>query len=51
MGYLGVKTMVAHLKGEPVEQRIDTGVQLVTRDRHERSRRRRSCCSPISRNG
>ncbi|MCM3879964.1 MAG: substrate-binding domain-containing protein [Vicinamibacterales bacterium] len=31
MGYLGVKTMVAHLKGEPVEKRIDTGVQLVTR--------------------
>jgi ribose transport system substrate-binding protein len=33
MGYLGVKTMVAHLKGAPVEKRIDTGVQLVTRDR------------------
>jgi ribose transport system substrate-binding protein len=31
MGYLGVKTVVAHLKGEPVETRIDTGVQLVTR--------------------
>jgi ribose transport system substrate-binding protein len=31
MGYLGVKTMVAHLKGQPVEKRIDTGVQLVTR--------------------
>ena len=32
MGYLGVKTMVAHLKGEKVEKRIDTGVALVTRD-------------------
>ena len=32
MGYLGVKTMVAHLKGEPVERRIDTGVRVVTRD-------------------
>jgi ribose transport system substrate-binding protein len=31
MGYLGVKTMVAHLRGEPVEKTIDTGVQLVTR--------------------
>jgi ribose transport system substrate-binding protein len=31
MGYLGVKTMVAHLKGEPVERRIDTGVRLITR--------------------
>jgi ribose transport system substrate-binding protein len=32
MGYLGVKTMVAHLHGQPVEKRIDTGVRLVTRD-------------------
>lgn len=32
MGYLGVKTMVAHLKGEPVDKRIDTGVHVVTRD-------------------
>jgi ribose transport system substrate-binding protein len=30
MGYLGVKTMVAHLRKEPVERRIDTGVTLVT---------------------
>ena len=33
MGYLGVKTMVDHLKGSPVEKRIDTGAQLITRDR------------------
>jgi len=32
MGYLGVKTMVTHLKGQPVEKRIDTGVALVTKD-------------------
>jgi ribose transport system substrate-binding protein len=32
MGYLGVKTMVAHIHGEAVERRIDTGVRLVTRD-------------------
>jgi ribose transport system substrate-binding protein len=32
MGYLGVKTMVAHIHGQPVEKRIDTGVRLVTRD-------------------
>ncbi|HUT53876.1 MAG TPA: substrate-binding domain-containing protein [bacterium] len=31
MGYLGVKTMVLHLRTEPVEKRIDTGVTLVTR--------------------
>lgn len=32
MAYLGVKTMVQHLNGEPVEKRIDTGVTLVTQD-------------------
>jgi ribose transport system substrate-binding protein len=32
MGYLGVKTMVASLKGEKVEKRIDTGVVLVTKE-------------------
>jgi ribose transport system substrate-binding protein len=32
MAYLGVKTMVAHLRGEQVEKRIDTGVTLVTGD-------------------
>jgi ribose transport system substrate-binding protein len=31
MGYLGVKTIVAHIKGQPVETRIDTGVQVATR--------------------
>ncbi|CAN5773892.1 hypothetical protein BH18ACI5_BH18ACI5_23080 [soil metagenome] len=30
MGYLGVKTLVAHIQGERVERRIDTGVRLVT---------------------
>jgi ribose transport system substrate-binding protein len=30
MGYLGVKTVVAHIKGETVEKRIDTGATLVT---------------------
>jgi ribose transport system substrate-binding protein len=32
MGYLAVKTMVAHLKGQPVAKRIDTGSTLVTKD-------------------
>jgi ribose transport system substrate-binding protein len=32
MGYLGVKTMAAHLRGEKVESRVDTGVRLVTRE-------------------
>ena len=30
MGYLGVKTMVAHLRGEKVEKRVDTGVGVAT---------------------
>lgn len=30
MGYLGVKTMVQHLRGEKVERWIDTGVQVAT---------------------
>ncbi len=30
MGYLGVKTMVEHLRGRPVDPLIDTGVMLVT---------------------
>ncbi len=30
MGYLGVKTLVQHLQGKPVEKRIDTSVVLVT---------------------
>jgi ribose transport system substrate-binding protein len=32
MGYLGVRTMVSSLAGTTVEQKIDTGVMLVTKD-------------------
>ncbi len=32
MGYLGVRTMVRHLEGEPVDKRVDTGVFLLTRE-------------------
>jgi ribose transport system substrate-binding protein len=35
MGYLAVETTLRHLRGEPVEPRIDTGVELVTRERLE----------------
>ncbi|WP_437998343.1 substrate-binding domain-containing protein [Sorangium sp. So ce185] len=31
MGYVAVKTMAAHLRGEPVEKRIDTGARVVTK--------------------
>jgi len=30
MGYLGVKTMVAHLQGQPIEKLTDTGSTIVT---------------------
>jgi ribose transport system substrate-binding protein len=30
MAYLGVKTMIDHLLGKPVEKRIDTGVVMIT---------------------
>ena len=32
MGYLGVQTLVEHLKGAAVEKRIDTGVRLATHE-------------------
>jgi ribose transport system substrate-binding protein len=32
MGYLGVVTAVKHLRGEPIELRIDTGCVLVTKE-------------------
>jgi ribose transport system substrate-binding protein len=32
MGYLGVKTMVDHLQGRPVEKRVDTGVHVITKE-------------------
>ncbi len=35
MGYLGVKTIVAKIKGEQVESRIDTGATVVGRDNME----------------
>ena len=33
MGYEGVKSIVRHLKGEPVSKQINTGVQVITQDR------------------
>lgn len=35
MGYLSVKSIVAHIKGQPVERRIDTGVHVATPDNME----------------
>ncbi|MBP9946453.1 MAG: substrate-binding domain-containing protein, partial [Vicinamibacteria bacterium] len=30
MGEMGVRTMVDHLQGKPVEKKVDTGVQLIS---------------------
>jgi ribose transport system substrate-binding protein len=30
IGYMGVKQMVLHLRGNPIERRVDTGVHLIT---------------------
>ena len=30
IGYMGVKQMVLHLRGNPIEKRVDTGVHLIT---------------------
>jgi ribose transport system substrate-binding protein len=35
MGYLGVVKLVEHLKGKPVEPRIDTGVWMITKENLE----------------
>jgi len=32
MGYTAVETMVKHLKGQPVEKWIDTGVHVATKE-------------------
>jgi ribose transport system substrate-binding protein len=32
MGYLGVRQMVLHLRGQPIEKRIDTGVYMVSEE-------------------
>lgn len=33
MGYLAVETLVKHLRGEKIETRVDTGVEVVTKDK------------------
>jgi len=36
MGYLAVETIVKHLRSQPVEKLVDTGVELVTTERLEK---------------
>jgi len=40
MGYLGVKQMVLHLRGEEIEKRVDTGVYLITKENMDEPRSR-----------
>jgi ribose transport system substrate-binding protein len=47
MGELGVKTMVDHLRGKPVEKRIDTGVMLVTPENMETDQARELLHPPL----
>ncbi len=48
MGYDSVRTAVAHLKGEPYESRIDTGVYLATPENMNRPEIRRLLAPDLS---
>ncbi|MFL5620346.1 MAG: substrate-binding domain-containing protein [Gemmatimonadaceae bacterium] len=48
MGYLGVKTMVAHLRNQRVEKRIDTGVTLVTPENMEEPAMKELTSPPVA---
>jgi ribose transport system substrate-binding protein len=48
MGYLGVRTMVEHLQGKPVEKVIDTGVQMITPDNLNKSETQALLKPPIN---
>ena len=47
MGYLGVRTLVDHLEGKPVEKLIDTGVVLATKDNMEQPEFRELLYPPL----
>jgi ribose transport system substrate-binding protein len=49
MGYLGIKTIVAHLQGRPVEPRVDTGVWMVTKDNLARTETQELLKPPVGR--
>jgi ribose transport system substrate-binding protein len=48
MGYLGVKAIVAHLKNQPVEKKVDTGVTLVTPENLDLPATRELIAPPIA---
>ena len=45
---LGVKTLVAHLQGKPVEKKIDTGVSLITPENMEQQEFHELLYPPVS---
>ncbi|HEY6334199.1 MAG TPA: substrate-binding domain-containing protein [Blastocatellia bacterium] len=47
MGYLGVKTLIAHLTGQPVDKRIDTGVTLITSENLDDTRSKELLFPPV----
>ena len=47
MGYLGVKTMVEHLQGRPVQKRVDTGVWLITQENLDKAETQQLLHPPI----
>jgi ribose transport system substrate-binding protein len=49
MGYLGVKTMSDHLRGRPVERRVDTGVMVVTPENLDTPEARDLVTPPVDR--
>jgi ribose transport system substrate-binding protein len=49
MGYLGVRTMVEHLQGKPVQRLVDTGVMLLSADNLETDSARALLNPPIAR--
>ena len=49
MGYLGVKAMSDHLRGRPVERRVDTGVMVVTPENMETPEARDLISPPVDR--
>ena len=47
MGYLGVLTVMKHLRGEAVEKRVDTGVTLVTTENLEQTEVKELLAPPL----
>jgi ribose transport system substrate-binding protein len=47
MGYLGVKTIIAHIRGQKIEEQVDTGETLVTGENMDKPEIRRLLFPPV----